>query len=394
MMIDKSKLEKRKIALVELYGHSEVLYNLFKLLKNDFELTIFTTQKIYVDAQDYFETELHDWQIKSSSTSIESFVKEHLEKLNTQDVLIFTTLISSIKFFATIDFRPLTIVTTHNINASFNFNNSIWLDKSSVQNYFFDALRFLRSKIQRDVFFRKRLFQKVDFISCSSKNLSKYAKTISPDFSSKILYLFPFSFFENHKKVENQDEIIISIPGSVTNRLRDYEIVFEALEELIPNLSKKIKLQLLGISNNKVNAKLSNLESENFQLISFNRPLSQKEFDHYLKRTDFIILPIKKYKRFGIVREEYGKSTISGGVNDIVRFGIPTLLIDSYKVEKSFSTLVSTFRNKTDLVEQMTDWIKNSKHEEIREKAIPELEKINEENTRIELVKRIENLLS
>ncbi|MDG1432664.1 MAG: hypothetical protein P8Q41_01580 [Saprospiraceae bacterium] len=387
-------MKKRNIALVELYGHSEVLYNLFKLLKNDFELTIFTTQKIYVDAQDYFETELHDWQIKSSSTSIESFVKENLEKLNAQDVLIFTTLISSFKFFSTIDFRPLTIVTTHNINTSFNFNNSIWLDKSSVKNYVFDVLRFLRSKIQRDVFFRERLFQKVDFISCSSENLSNYARAISPKFLSKILHLFPFSFFENHKREEKHNEIIISIPGSVTNKLRNYEIVFEALEEMIPNCSKKITLQFLGFSNNKLGTKFINLENENFQLISFNKSLSQKEFDNYLKQTDFIILPLKKDKKFGIIREEYGKSSISGGVNDIVRFGIPTLLIDSYKVEKSFSTLVSTFENKTELVEQMTGWIENSRHLEIRKKAIPELEKINEENTRIELVKRIENLLS
>ena len=393
-MIDQKTVKKKRIGLIELYGHNEVLYNFYKLLKNDFELTIFTTQEIFVDAQDYFENKLNDWQIKPSSISIESFIKEHLEKLDAQNIVIFTTLISSFKFFATINFRSVTILTIHNVNTTFNFNHSIWLDKSSIRNYLFDLLRFLRMKVRRDQFFRERLLNKVNYVFCLSENLSNYAESTSTDHSSKILKPLPFSFFEDYKKEVSQKEIIISIPGSVTNKLKDYEIVYEALKEIIPKSKRTIKLQLLGISKYKIEEQIRNLVGNKFQLLSFNKYLSQKEFDHYLKQTDFIILPIKKYKKFGIIREEYGKSSISGGVNDIIRFGIPALLIDSYQIEKSFAPLISTFRNKTELVEKMIDWIEHSKYIEMRRKALIALEKVNEENTRINLVNQLENLLT
>ncbi len=102
---------------------------------------------------------------------------------------------------------------------------------------------------------------------------------------------------------------------------------------------------------------------------------------------------LRQYKKIGICREEYGTSTITGGVNDIIRFGIPTLLSDSYKIETKFEVLISTFKDKYELLEKLNDWIEHSRYLEIKKTAHPKLEKINEENTRIELVERIEKLL-
>ncbi|MFK7772105.1 MAG: hypothetical protein AB8F94_08190 [Saprospiraceae bacterium] len=388
----------RKISLVELYGHSEVLFVLYKLLKDNYDVSIFTTHAIFLDAKDYFESDLKGWHIQRTEESTEQFLKRNSSSINENDLLIFTTLISSFRFFSNIKFKPTTIFIIHNANAFLAPKKHLWLDKSSFQNFTFDIIRFLRNEIQRDQYYKWKKKKKMNYISFSSNQLSKYAKTITNDFDAKIIKPFPFTFYENYLKEEQKGkEIIISIPGSVTPNLRDYEIILNALKEVIPVTKKKIILQLLGSSHRAYGQKLvkeiKGLENENFQLVYFERLLSQKEFDQYLKQTDFIILPIKRYKRFGIVREEYGQSSISGGLNDIIRFGIPTLLIDSYLIEKPFAPLISTFKNKIELVEKMTNWIENSTHVEIRKKTLPALEKMNEENTRIGLVKQIENLL-
>ena len=55
--------QRRKVGLVELYGHNEVLYILYRLLKNDFEVSVWTTNGIMKDAEDYFEKELKRYQV-------------------------------------------------------------------------------------------------------------------------------------------------------------------------------------------------------------------------------------------------------------------------------------------------------------------------------------------
>ena len=355
----------------------------------------FTTQQIHIDARDYFETKLDNWLVKFPKESIESYIKMNLIILNAQDYIIFTTLNSSFRFFAKMDFRPKTIVIIHNVNATFYFNNSVWMDRSSIQNYFIDFLKFLKSKIYRDVFFKQKLLQKIDYISFPSKFLSSYAQSLSIGFESKMIEPLPFSFFEKPKI--NTDQIIISIPGSVKDKLRDYELIYQVLKKIIPTCEKKIIFQLLGSSGNEYGRKLVNriksLENEKFKLVSFQRLLSQKEFDHYLGQTDIMILPLKQYKKFGVIREEYGKSSISGGLNDMIRFGIPTLLIKTYHVEDIFAPLISTFSNKEGLLELLSDWINNEKHIEIKKAAYPMLVEMGKEKNRIKTNKILGRLL-
>lgn len=84
---------------------------------------------------------------------------------------------------------------------------------------------------------------------------------------------------------------------------------------------------------------------------------------------------LRQYEKFGICKEKYG---------------IPTLLIGSYKVEERFSSLISTFDSEDELKIKLKDWIRNSRYIEFREAAHSRLEKINEENTRTNLVSQIE----
>jgi len=389
---------KRKIGLIELYSHSEVLLTMYQLLRLDFEVTVFTTQKIHKDAQEFFGERLENWIINSPKNSKENFVSGNFAHFNMQDLLIFITLIDSYRFFSRINFSPKTILIIHNVNALLQSQENRWFNTSSVKMYLLDLLVFFRNYIRRDAFYKRKMLHNFDHFSFPSEQVTSYAKALRTNFTNKIIAPLPFAFFTiNQREKARNPSIIISIPGVVFEHVRDYELAFQVFSELVPSLQQKVTLQFLGSAETEYGVVLMNkfqtLENDNFEIIFFQKFLSQNEFDRLLRRTDFAILPIKQLKKFGIIQEIYGISNITGGINDVLRFGIPTLLIDHYKVDKIEQSIVAYFKDKDSLLELVKDWIINSKFEIIRKDAIPILEHKNEENTRLRIVNLLNGIL-
>lgn len=381
-----NKMGKRKIGLVELYGHSEVLFILYRLLKSDYDLSVFTTESIKQDAEDYFEEKKNKWKSQPSKISKEKFIQNHLKEINQQDILIFITLISSYRFFAKTTFKPKTILVVHNVNTMLLPIKKRWIDNSSISSYTFDILRLMREFFLRTYFYKKQLLQQMDLISFASPTLTNYAQSITNQYNQKIIEPLPFGFYEHQRrKSKSLNEVTISIPGVVTQVARDYEMLFAVFKKVIIATRKKIILQLLGNSNNKsgkrIVQELKKLEGEKFQLNYFSQPLAQKEYDTCLINTHFMILPIKKFRKFGLCREEYGVSNISGSVNDMLRFGIPAILVEHYKVEKPLHSLVHYFRNEDELEKMLVEWIETSKYTGISKEAIPILGNFSKEKS-------------
>jgi len=189
-------MSKTKIGLVELYNHSEVLLTFYRLLQNDFEVTVFTTQKIKKESEDFFSKKLNNWISKPEDEIKERFVNIHFSKFEEQDVLIFITLIDEYRFFSKIKFKAKTILIIHNVNTLLQPEKNVLLDNSSTKNYATDALRYLRNSFRRDNFYKRKLLQNFDHLAFPSDNLTTYAKSLKTDFSEKIIDATPFSFFE------------------------------------------------------------------------------------------------------------------------------------------------------------------------------------------------------
>ncbi len=391
--------QRRKVGLVELYGHNEVLYILYRLLKNDFEVSVWTTKGIMKDAEDYFEKELKNWYGQFEKESKEQFIKRHILQLNEQHILIFITLISSYQFFANTTFRAKTILVIHNVNTMLQSKEKFWMDKSSFQHFIIDLLRLGRNKFQRTNFYKRKLLQSMDYISFASPTLSNYAKSITNQYDKKIITPLPFGFYENEKEeTQKRDTIIISVPGGVMQRARDYKMLYEVMAQVIPTTKKKVCLQLLGNSENESGKNIikcfKKIESENFQLVYFQQSLPQKEFDSFLRKTDFMILPLHKYRKSGLCQEECGLSFISGGLNDILRFGIPALVTKDYPVEKEVSPLIDYFVDKNELQEILQEWIDDSIYVAIRKRGKLHLNDFNQQKTAFQVVKILNDILS
>ena len=391
--------QRRKVGLVELYGHNEVLYILYRLLKNDFEVSVWTTNGIRKDAENYFEKELKNWYGQLEKESKEQFMKRHFSQLNEQHILIFITLISSYQFFANTTFRAKTILIVHNVNTMLYSKGNFRLDKSSFQHFIFDLLRLGRDKFQRVNFYKKKLLQSMDYISFASPTLSNYAKSITNEYDKKIIAPLPFGFYEDEKEeTQKRDTIIISIPGAVMQRARDYKMLYDVMAQVIPTTKKKVCLQLLGNSENESGKNIikffKKLESDNFQLVYFQQSLAQKEFDSFLRNTDFMILPLHKYRKFGLCQEVIGLSGISGGLNDILRFGIPALVTKDYSVEKEISPLIDYFADKNELQEILQEWIDDSIYIAIRKRGKLYLNDFDQQKTTFQVVKILNDILS
>jgi hypothetical protein len=96
----------------------------------------------------------------------------------------------------------------------------------------------------------------------------------------------------------------------------------------------KIQLMILGNTKSKeaktIVNKLKSLECINFNVVSFDNEICQKEFDNHLLYTDILLLPLQKRWQYGVVDEIGGVTCVSGNIGDMVRFGLPAILPSDY----------------------------------------------------------------
>jgi hypothetical protein len=174
-------------------------------------------------------------------------------------------------------------------------------------------------------------------------------------------FFVPFAYHTDHvRSVENEGRAEIIIPGVVSQNGRDYRLVAEALAEALPHFKRPVRLVLLGKAiEMPVIHSLKELESKykGFRLTYFTERLPQKAYDDYLKKAQFMILPFRSYQSFGIVREKWGVSKISGSISDMIRFEMPALCSAHYQLDPEIRPLTVSFSTRNELAKLLIDWV-------------------------------------
>jgi len=88
-----------------------------------------------------------------------------------------------------------------------------------------------------------------------------------------------------------------------------------------------------------------------------SKRVPQQEFDETLTSTDFLLLPIASRTKKGIYPEYYGCTKISGGINDVIRYGKPALLPATYPVVKELEPITEAYDSAHDLVRKLVGWV-------------------------------------
>ncbi|WP_367363047.1 hypothetical protein [Mesotoga sp.] len=141
-------------------------------------------------------------------------------------------------------------------------------------------------------------------------------------FSSKPVDLDVVSL--RHKRIfeidHNKDKLVFTVTGRVDLHRRDYISVLRSFEQID---ASKFQLVFLGeFADEKVRELVSN-SSIRSSITTFDRRVSEEEFEHWISKTDFIIAPVSEIP-------PYGKFKISGNPGDALSAGIPLIIPKRY----------------------------------------------------------------
>jgi len=199
-------------------------------------------------------------------------------------------------------------------------------------------------------------------------------------------------FVLNNRQIELQnynykyiaDRVIFTITGRIETKLKNYQLVFKAFNNLLtdnPQLKKSVKLMLLGRVKERVIYDMIKQYNLTESTILFNEFIDDKTFKDLLMKTDFIIIPTYR-------DSPYGSTKISGSFGDAVSFGIPFLLPNYYAESFTFPENIIRFHEKS-LEKTLIDCIKikfnENEYMELRRKAIDYSKAINEKMKKIRL---------
>lgn len=367
----------KRISVVELYSHHEVVRTLCKLFGAlHYQVELYTNREVWGNCYDLQNLGWITVHLQRRGETKSEFIQQHLHDINVGQLVIFTTLVDELKAFSSIKFTLPSVLIIHNGHTFFDPFGKIVISRN-WKEIGVDLMRLLFQLIYLIPVWRKQLLRSASFLSFSSDRILAYLEDNYPhrlqNFS--ILPAFPFAYFEGAASVEGKDanSITISIPGTVNYDGKDYDSVVKAFSLLSNKRKKTLKLVLLGDASadygRKITQDLKGLFRKGLEIISFNGPVSQNKFDDIMRQTDFLILPIRPYLKLGICQERYGYSNISGGINDMIRFGLPALIPKSYPLHNGLADLSCQYKDGTELSQLLEYWIDEMGYLPLRKKA-------------------------
>ncbi len=367
---------QKKLALIEPHHHSEVLRTFAQLfLHLGWQVNVLTNQQVKEDCYELETAVAIKWYIQQEE-KVPQFINQQHSIINDCDLAIFVTFLSLDGLTIQLrDLKPKTILVIHNGNTFFAAKANFTLT-SVLAGGLKNVARWLFFYLRNENQGRQRLLDSFDFLSWAAPSMSDYftqQKQLPSHFD--FIHPLPFAFFEGLPKEEKKG-IKIGITGTIRGEGRDYKKVLLAFREMVPELQESVELTFLGGAQSKYAKDLlkafQEIENDFFKIRYASDFITQKEFDKQLREVDFLILPLKKSYQLGIIREVYGHTNISGGINDMIRFGIPALISPHYPLSLPLQEMSERYDSANDLALLLSKWIKGKTFLKIREK-VPEL---------------------
>lgn len=353
---------------------------LCKLLRSlSYEVVLYTNRDVWENCKHAEELAEQNFYLQREGESKSSFIRRHLRIVNESQLIIFTTLVDELRAFSRMNFHPPSLSLIHNGHTFLDPYNNIVISRNG-RELVVDFLRLLHQLIFRTAFWRRQLLNSFTCIAFSSEEVKAYLQDRYANRLKEynILPAIPMAFYEGKKSLSNKvaDSITIGIPGGLNQAGKNYDWVVQAFSKLLNRSRRKIELVLVGNAGTTygqgITSRLIALGRRDLEVIYFDSALPQVEFDQIMRRTDFLILPVRPYLKLGICQERYGYSNISGGVNDMIRFGIPALIPTFYPLPEDLEDFVGRYANSTELLARLENWLEDLAFLELKRK-VPEV---------------------
>jgi hypothetical protein len=366
-----------KVAIFET-EHFETAFTvirLFDLPGN--KITVYTSKETFGRLNDLLQDDTHrfHWEILPGSNRLRvfNFLYKKLKK-QFPDTLWLNTVINNHLPWAfllkTLHLKK-TILTVHDINCLF---------KSHFK------LPFRHAIIHWG---KKNLIKRVDEFNVISDTMISYLKQYVAE---KKVYNIPGGIFTNGNAMHSlQDRLQVVVPGSIDQKRRNYEQVFE-LATMADRMGLALKIVLLGGYSSGYGEAIVNrareFRSAFCQLIAYQAKIvDQEEFDLQMDAAHFVFIPsVIHTKICGDIPEEYGKTKSSGNIFDVVKHAKPFIAPAALTIPLNLRTSCFKYNNTGDILDFFKKLISEPGNYDQWQKAAVEnsgqytIEKVRERN--------------
>jgi len=363
-----------KIAYIELNYHSECLNSFCHAFKGRHDqVEIYTLTSIYKDLSHNNYIKHFTWVLCDKKKSL--FLKNNINTINKNDVVLIGTLEKSIPDFFTIKFNIPVILRVHGGNFYFNRKNNFSLP--NTLSGIVDSIHFLVKNIliNRELKLLNTLTKNMKNISFTSEIIFNHFRGLLQNNHLNIVESIPLEVFEPlYNEPKNNNVYTIAIPGSVDVIRRDYKPVLDALNKIKQKINVPIEIYLLGkpigYKGRWVVKTFKSLIHNKISIYTFDEEVQQSEFERIMKKTNLILSLIKPVNQHYFYLEQVGLTKISGTVSDIIRYGKYGLIPDFYPVQGKTEKAIIHYNSSDDLAEKLLNFINSSSSLSAEEAAI------------------------
>lgn len=261
------------------------------------------------------------------------------------DLVFFNTCASRYRFWAG-HCPPNATVRIHNINTSFIPGKSIHIGFNfyELRKAFTHIL--WRQCIHLDRLYLSRFLRKAASYNFLSETNARYFGDVRPDLLHKKGPVFPSAAYNADFYKENPGTPLrITVPGTLEQKRKDFDAI-RRFVRILAGTEHLVELHFAGripASSAAFVNELKKSRTDRFEIFTYGDFLPQHVFDELLRSSDLLFFPMIRYTRYKIFREVYGKSKISGSLNDLIRFGKYAVMPEFYDPDPALRPLAFSY---------------------------------------------------
>ncbi|MCD9617771.1 hypothetical protein [Chryseobacterium gleum] len=315
----------KKIAYIEIDTHAEIAKAFMDIMKGSLEFSV----------DYYFSKRIKDQMNHSDEPvylSDSSMILDQLKEKD-YDLVVIGTVHRYFNTFLAITKKYNTAVISHNLN-------------------FIKASKFdlIKSVFKGDVVFRLKLWLKEGlFYKTKVYQTSGSLLVLDEALISEKYKFLPLFYTRDFNKTKNEN-LIVLIPGGVSQKRRDYHYIFKTIQNL--KTDKHCKFVFLGKATGHELKQLTQLSEKlpgNIEITYFSERVSSEDFERWMQKADVLWCPIQQETEFFSMKETYGVTKMTGNLGDAVAYGKLAVFPGNYPSKLDF-----IIPEKENVIDQLT----------------------------------------
>ncbi|MFK7048572.1 MULTISPECIES: hypothetical protein [Flavobacterium] len=331
---------KKKIAFIEMETHSALLEQWYLLVAEmpRVNFHFFVSQKVF----DKLSAIPRQYLTIINSVSKTDF--------SNYDGVVVNTIHRNYDDYKTLFEKKSVLCLIHNLNFSLFFKKISWLNIFKEKE---KGAYFLKLYCKEKVASKRKVIVK-------ASKLGVIASSVLKNIEKQSVFLDKIELIQmnycNQFEIPKEDVIQIVMPGNVSNKRKDVDMVFSVIQKLKPQT--KLHFIFLGKPENKMVLKqlesLKKNSDDNISITHYHQFIPWEEYSQVISKAHLLLCPIKEATSFYWVDEIYGETKVSGAEADCIYNGKIGVFPESYPkmdwinlLYKSESELLELLQNLT-----------------------------------------------